>query len=282
MSLTDGTGADHQYMMQWLQIRHDETLRFDNTFIENMIAKIEPFASQRRWAMAGQVAQQSQEAKQASKEVHRRIAYEHLRQLLILSQLTRGQRLRETEWAERLGVNRPALREAFARLEAEGLLVLGPKTGYFVPRLEDGDIDEIIMIRLMIETAAIEAVCTDTKDVSLRLRSMRDAHAEFESMASKHYVLGTIEADRRFHEALVDASGSSMLARLYRRAPLPMISRKIAQQAEWDAAAQVTILDHGNLIDALAAKSAAKAKRILETHLRRAAMTSLLLAASSK
>ncbi len=62
-------------------------------------------------------------------------AYHRLRRLLILQQIPEGQRLRETEWAERLGVNRTALREAFARLEAEGFIELGAKTGYFIPVL---------------------------------------------------------------------------------------------------------------------------------------------------
>ncbi|MBI4581015.1 MAG: GntR family transcriptional regulator, partial [Planctomycetes bacterium] len=42
-------------------------------------------------------------------------AYSRLRRLLILQQTPEGKRLREAEWAEKLGVNRTALREAFAR-----------------------------------------------------------------------------------------------------------------------------------------------------------------------
>ena len=66
-------------------------------------------------------------------------ANNRLRRLLILEQIPEGQRLREAEWAERLNVNRTALREAFARLEAEGFIERGPKTGYFVPTLTNKD-----------------------------------------------------------------------------------------------------------------------------------------------
>ena len=65
-------------------------------------------------------------------------AYHQLRELLILQQLTKGARLSESEWTDRLNVNRSALREAFVRLEAEGLIEAGPKSGYVVPALTLG------------------------------------------------------------------------------------------------------------------------------------------------
>lgn len=197
-------------------------------------------------------------------------AYEQLRQLLILSQLVRGQRLREPEWAARLGVNRAALREAFARLEAEGLLELGERTGYFVPELSDNDIAEMMKVRLIIEKAAIDELGAQKKHFKQRLAPMRDALAAFESMARDRYVLGTIEADRRFHEALVDASGVGMLARLYRRAPLPMISRAIAGKDEWNRNAAETLREHRELLHALEAGHSEKAKKILHDHIERA------------
>ena len=85
-------------------------------------------------------------------------AYHRLRHLLILQQVAEGQRLREAEWSQRLGVNRTALREAFARLEAEGFIERGPKTGYFVPDLTNRDILEVLEVRIMLEGGAIERI----------------------------------------------------------------------------------------------------------------------------
>src|SRR3970040_6845 len=86
-------------------------------------------------------------------------AYFRFRRLLILQQVSQGERLREADWADRLGVNRTALREAFARLEAEGLIEKGPKTGYFAPKLTPEDILEIVEVRVMLEGGAIERIC---------------------------------------------------------------------------------------------------------------------------
>jgi DNA-binding GntR family transcriptional regulator len=62
---------------------------------------------------------------------------------------------------------------------------------------------------------------------------------------------------------------------LYQRAPLPMISRSIASQEEWDASATATITEHGAILAALEGRDAAKAKRLLESHLRHASLLPL-------
>ena len=89
----------------------------------------------------------------------REVAYERLRRILILQQVPEGVRLRESEWTKRLNVNRSALREAFARLEAEGLIETGDKTGYFVPVLVMEDMMEVVVVRIALEGAAIELIC---------------------------------------------------------------------------------------------------------------------------
>src|SRR4051812_4393484 len=90
-------------------------------------------------------------------------AYKALRRLLILQQIEPGQRLREPQWAERLQVHRSALREAFARLEAEGLVERGAQTGYFVPRLTAADLAEVMKLRLLFECLAIDEICAQAR-----------------------------------------------------------------------------------------------------------------------
>src|ERR671912_2070626 len=96
---------------------------------------------------------------QSSTASQREQAYRSLRRILVLQQVEPGTRLREPEWAERLGVHRSALREAFARLEAEGLIERGSQTGYFVPQLTPADLLEITKLRLAFECVAIDEIC---------------------------------------------------------------------------------------------------------------------------
>ena len=64
---------------------------------------------------------------------------EHLAQGIIEGEFAPGQRLTEEDVATRLGVSRSPVREAFRRLEHDGLAVGIPRKGLFVRRLDAGD-----------------------------------------------------------------------------------------------------------------------------------------------
>jgi DNA-binding GntR family transcriptional regulator len=194
-------------------------------------------------------------------------AYYRLRRLLILQQTPEGKRLREGEWAEKLGVNRTALREAFARLEAEGLIEKGPITGYFVPELKREDILEISEVRILLEGGAVERICRLGLNTVRHLRPMRQACDQLERLLEEAYLLGVAEADRRYHEALIRAAGNRRLIMLYERAPLPMIPPEVVGGGEWTATVTRTLEEHRLILDELIAGHQAAAQSLLRTHL---------------
>jgi DNA-binding GntR family transcriptional regulator len=194
-------------------------------------------------------------------------AYLRLKRLLILQQIPAGERLRESEWAEKLGVNRMALREAFARLEAEGLIEKGAKTGYFVPVLDEDDVLEILEVRIMLEGGAISRICRLGLNTPRHLKPMRDACDQLERLVREDYLLGVAEADRRYHEALIEASGSRRLAMLYHRAPLPIIVPSIVSGQQWAATVQRTLEEHRAILTSMMEGEVETAQRLLHTHL---------------
>ena len=192
-------------------------------------------------------------------------AYHGIRRLLVLQQLKPGERIREPQWAQRLGVHRSALREAFVRLEAEGLIERGERTGYFVPELSEQDVQEITRLRLALECLAIEEICSSPQPVSLR--PMQQVMKELEQFVRREYSLGTLEADRRFHEELIDLAGSKRLSTLYHRAPLPLIHNDTHDRRAWRDAAGRTLREHQQILAALQDRNAKEAKRHLRNHL---------------
>lgn len=191
-------------------------------------------------------------------------AYRALRRLLILQQIEPGGRLREPHWSQRLKVHRSALREAFARLAAEGMIRRGDRTGYFVPELTAVDLAEITKLRLALECLAIDEVCaTESPD----LEPMIQASEEFARFMEGEYSLGAIEADRRFHESLIDAARMSRLSDLYQRAPLPLIHGDVEEPDQWRQACVRTLDEHRRIIEALQGRDVDQAKRTLREHL---------------
>ena len=66
-----------------------------------------------------------------------------------------GSRLNIDALAKTLGVSPTPVREALARIEAEGLIVKGPTRGYLVaPLIRLEDLHSLIDFRLLIEPAA--------------------------------------------------------------------------------------------------------------------------------
>lgn len=197
----------------------------------------------------------------------RDLAYERLRRVLILQQVPEGIRLREAEWTKRLNVNRSALREAFARLEAEGLIEVGEKTGYFVPMLSLKDVSQIIVVRIALEGAAIESICEAGLNTPEHLKAMQDACVLMERLIDEDYHLSVAETDRRFHAALIEAAGNRRLWIAYQHAPLPIIHPDIIDGQQWANRICQTRDEHNALLSAILAGQVNEAKELLRAHL---------------
>ncbi len=194
-------------------------------------------------------------------------AYDRIRRLLILQQVPEGERLREAEWAQRLGVNRTALREAFARLEAEGLIQKGVKTGYLLPILTDSGIQEILEVRNILEGGAIERIINLGLNTPRQLKTMRDSCDQLEQLVQEDYHLGVAEADRRYHEALINAARNQRLSSLYARAPLPIVHPILVTGRHWAETVRRTLEEHRSILDAILAGESDLARKRLRHHL---------------
>jgi DNA-binding GntR family transcriptional regulator len=202
------------------------------------------------------------------REEHQRdAAYNQLRRHLILQQIPPGSRLAEVEWAARLGVNRTALREAFARLESEGLIRRGEKTGYIVPVLTKKDEFDTLLVRLALEGCAIDAICAAGLNTPLGLERLSAACDLLAQLVDEEYHLSTVEADWRFHESLIEAARNEALTIAYRHAPVPILHAAIRGGPDWLKREERSITEHREVLAAMLRGDANEAKRVLRQHL---------------
>lgn len=85
--------------------------------------------------------------------------YEALCKHIIEGKLPPGQRLRESEIADALGVSRTPVREAFARLERQSLLVKDANRAYFVAEWDNRMLWEVATLRSALEGLGISYAC---------------------------------------------------------------------------------------------------------------------------
>lgn len=81
---------------------------------------------------------------------------EKLRTLIVSGELGLGKQLSEVKIAKELQVSRTPVREAFNRLEIEGLVTSVPQSGTFVFSLAPEELAKLCDARIYLETAAME------------------------------------------------------------------------------------------------------------------------------
>jgi DNA-binding GntR family transcriptional regulator len=198
-----------------------------------------------------------------------RDCYEQLRRLLIHMQIRPGSRLVEAEWAKRLNVHRTSLREAMSMLAHEGLLRRGEKGGYFAPTFEQRDLDETWAVRSILEAGAVRLLSTRPEG-EVNLAPLDGAVDAMQQMHDDGYEFGFLEADRRFHQLIVELSGNRRLIELYGRAPLPLTPSPTADAATRHRDRLKTIREHREIARLIREQRAEEAIVRLEEHLHQA------------
>lgn len=193
--------------------------------------------------------------------------YTELRRKILTNQLSANTRLKEDLWAKKLEVNRMAVREALTRLLGERLVYLGEKGGYFVAAMSEEDVRQIRELREILELGALSLWASyATKDTIAKLERICD---DFTSMVNAGYFSGAWEADLKFHETLVEASGNAKLLEAYYFSHIPLFHLKLGKtQIELNDYEQ-TDREHRQIVKALKAGNIALAQKTLSRHFAR-------------
>jgi DNA-binding GntR family transcriptional regulator len=137
-------------------------------------------------------------------------AYEAIRDAIVAGDIEPGAAVRDAELAERLGLSRAPVREAFARLVDEGLLESKPQSYTRVTPVVAGDVrDAAAVVGAMHELAARVAVPRlGGADVEV----MRAANERFATAVRGGDVDAALRADDELHDVLVRVSGNRAAA----------------------------------------------------------------------
>ncbi len=175
-----------------------------------------------------------------------------------------GDRITEWEIAQRLGISRSPVREAFARLASDHLIVRQPRRGNFITKLDVTDIEHIRAARLLLEgNAAREAAVRFTPDDRERLEEIVEALVE---SAERKEWIQTVSLNGRFHAAVIEIAGNPIIGRMWSSVdPLTWLAAAASTPgAPHDPNDQRK--RHQHLIDALASGDADAAEEAFRVH----------------
>ena len=137
-------------------------------------------------------------------------AYDYVKERLLDGRFPGGALLSENELAQRLGVSRTPVRQAFVQLEAEELLELYPKRGALVVPISPREADDVLEARLLLEVHCARRAAAEAG--SELGEALRAALVQQEEALADGW-RGFAWADRRFHRAIVAAAGNALLLR---------------------------------------------------------------------
>jgi DNA-binding GntR family transcriptional regulator len=187
---------------------------------------------------------------------------EALREEIRSGKLEPGSRLRQVDVAQRFSVSTTPVREAFAMLEREGLLVSSPHRGVVVFQPTLGDLTETYEIRIPLEALATEkGVENMTDDDLVQLKRLLDQMQEAAENPKRYS-----ELNLKFH------------ATIYRAAKRPKLEKLILDLREASAAylrlheatlpnGYETQRDHTAIYEACVARAPKRAAKAMTAHL---------------
>jgi DNA-binding GntR family transcriptional regulator len=143
------------------------------------------------------------------------IIAQQLRAAIMNGALPPGTQLGEADLAAQFAVSRGPLREAMQRLVQEGLLRSERHRGLFVIDLEPADVFDIYTTRNAIEQAAATLIMRGDR-APAAADALDKVLDEMRAAVERGDPHAASDADSRFHEVLVAASGSRRLTRMAR------------------------------------------------------------------
>ena len=195
--------------------------------------------------------------------------FERLEAEILSGKYQRGEVVTELQLCAELGVSRTPVREALRRLSQEHLIEESPR-GTVVLGVVRKDFEDMCAIRLRIEGLAVRGFIDNLSEDSLR--QLREA-VEFQEFYLNKSDPDHIKAmDSRFHELIYQNCGSAILCDTL--SPLHKKVQKFRRLSiEQAGRAETSVKEHRAIYEAIAAKDADLAERLMNEHIGNAMQT---------
>ncbi|QKW09941.1 GntR family transcriptional regulator [Streptomyces sp. NA04227] len=176
------------------------------------------------------------------------LVYETLRNAVARGELRPGDHLAMDELARDLGVSRIPVREAVSRLEFEGLLVSGVRSGITVAEVDHHEIRGVFLAREAIE-GLVGRLAAVRADASL-VADLDDTHQAMHAALDTGDAVALAELNAAFHTALARATGYRILAELTEQLLLTVRRYRVTSPVA-DMNWQAVLDEHQAVLEAL-------------------------------
>jgi DNA-binding GntR family transcriptional regulator len=138
--------------------------------------------------------------------------YRDIRDKITYGYLNPGERITESDLAEKYRSSRSPIREALRQLESEGLMYSERNKGFTVSKLSVKQVEEIYNIRLLLESYA--ARLTAERSTKKQTNVLYRLNEKLKDAASKNILKDYIETEDLFHHFFYENCGNEHLEKI--------------------------------------------------------------------
>lgn len=194
----------------------------------------------------------------------RDVVFQTLREGILTGELKPGERLMEIHLANRLGVSRTPVREAIRMLELEGLVTMIPRKGACVASISKQDLQDVLELRRALDSLAVKLACE--RILPEQLRALQDAAKEFEQSTVSNNAKEIAQADVRFHDIILEATGNKRLIQMVNNLAERVFRYRLEYIKDRNNHAQL-VKEHAKILEYIEKKDSEAAQRAIELHI---------------
>lgn len=214
---------------------------------------------------AGNKAEEKLEKTQRSSLPRGQQAYQYILEAIQQQHLKPGDRLREADLAELIGLSRTPVREALSRLEAEGLIVNDSVRGMMVTELDYSMTSELYIVREILEGAAARLAAQHASEVELTI--LEEVCANYSHCADDAFELAV--ANRQFHDVIYRCAHNRYLLKTLSSLHDTMALLGVTTLTSAERRKK-TIEEHAGILDAILTRDPDLAEQRMREHIRAA------------
>ena len=209
----------------------------------------------------------------------REIAYEVLKKAIITGEIPAGERIVETDYADRLHISRTPLREALRKLERDGLVEYVMRRGVIVHAFTTEDVEQIYTIRNCLELLTLPDIIE--KATPEDIAHLREMLAKMDELNEKNDVEALSPVARDFHTAITAISGKNRILRVIEGQD-EYIRRFSAMAIRQEDRRNEANEEHHRLVDLIEQKDLPAFEALMKQHIERSKECCLAALAARK
>ncbi len=186
---------------------------------------------------------------------------ETIRDAILSGSLKQGEKVAEPELAERFGISRTPIREAFRQLESEGYLTVIPRKGAVVTAFSARDVEEFYAIKSILEGYAARMACDNL--TPKELDKLTAINKKLRQLADQADIKNFFKIHNDFHDLFIRSANNDKLYEMISSLLKKFQRLRIASLSK-QGRMYVSVEEHEKIIEAFRKKDANLAEQLVQ------------------